>query len=59
MMGVDYIKIFENESTRVKGLTFHPKRPWVLVSLHTGLIQLWDYRHGYLVCNFHEHEGIN
>jgi hypothetical protein len=26
------------------GLCFHPKRPWVLASLHNGIIQLYDYR---------------
>lgn len=35
---------FENKSERVKGLAFHPKRPWILASLHSGAVQLWDYR---------------
>ncbi len=35
---------FESKSNRVKGLVFHPTRPWLLVSLHNGVIQLWDYR---------------
>ncbi len=26
---------FETESSRVKGLCFHPTRPWFLASLHT------------------------
>lgn len=56
-MTIEYLKVFENDSPRVKGLSFHPKRPWLLASLHTGLIQLWDYRMGYLLCTFHEHEG--
>ncbi|GFH20540.1 coatomer subunit alpha, partial [Haematococcus lacustris] len=30
---------FETKSNRVKGLAFHPKRPWVLASLHNGVIQ--------------------
>uniref|UniRef100_H2YWI1 Uncharacterized protein n=1 Tax=Ciona savignyi TaxID=51511 RepID=H2YWI1_CIOSA len=30
---------FETKSARVKGLSFHPKRPWVLSSLHNGCIQ--------------------
>ena len=25
---------------RVKGLSFHPKRPWILASLHSGVIQV-------------------
>ena len=35
---------FETKSNRVKGLCFHPARPWILASLHNGLIQLWNYR---------------
>ncbi|KAJ9518428.1 hypothetical protein QJQ45_018452 [Haematococcus lacustris] len=48
---------FETKSNRVKGLAFHPKRPWVLASLHNGVIQLWDYRMGSLIDRFDEHEG--
>jgi len=28
----------------ILGICFHSKRPWVLASLHNGVIQLWDYR---------------
>ena len=31
---------FESKSARVKGLAFHPVRPWVAASLHNGVIQL-------------------
>lgn len=31
---------FESKSARVKGLAFHPVRPWVCASLHNGVIQL-------------------
>ena len=48
---------FESKSARVKGLSFHPKRPWILASLHSGLIQLWDYRVCTLIDKFDEHEG--
>lgn len=48
---------FETKSNRVKGLTFHPKRPWILASLHSGVIQLWDYRMGTLIDKFDEHDG--
>jgi coatomer protein complex subunit alpha (xenin) len=48
---------FETKSNRVKGLSFHPKRPWILASLHSGVIQLWDYRMGTLLDRFDEHEG--
>uniref|UniRef100_A0A2C9L6T8 Uncharacterized protein n=1 Tax=Biomphalaria glabrata TaxID=6526 RepID=A0A2C9L6T8_BIOGL len=48
---------FETKSARVKGLTFHPKRPWALASLHNGVIQLWDYRMCTLIDKFDEHDG--
>lgn len=48
---------FETKSPRVKGLAFHPKRPWILASLHNGVIQLWDYRMCTLLEKFDEHEG--
>lgn len=44
--------------SRVKGLSFHPKRPWILASLHSGVIQLWDYRMGTLIDRFDEHDGV-
>ncbi|KAK6589732.1 coatomer complex subunit alpha [Cryptosporidium xiaoi] len=47
----------ESKSTRAKGLSFHPKLPWILVSLHNGVIQFWDYRIGSLLDTFEEHEG--
>lgn len=47
----------ETKSNRVKGLSFHPKLNWILASLHTGVIQLWDYRLGSLIDRFEEHEG--
>jgi len=48
---------FETRSKRVKGLSFHPKRPWILASLHDGTIQLWDYQMGTLLEKYQEHEG--
>ena len=45
---------FETKSNRVKGLSFHPKRPWILASLHSGVVQLWDYRMGTLIDRFDE-----
>uniref|UniRef100_A0A2M3YZ37 Coatomer subunit alpha n=1 Tax=Anopheles braziliensis TaxID=58242 RepID=A0A2M3YZ37_9DIPT len=48
---------FETKSARVKGLSFHPKRPWILASLHSGVIQLWDYRISTLIEKFDEHDG--
>ncbi|KAG5518110.1 hypothetical protein PMAC_003296 [Pneumocystis sp. 'macacae'] len=48
---------FESKSSRVKGVAFHPKRTWILTSLHNGTIQLWDYRMGTLIDRFDEHDG--
>eukprot|EP01105_Mastigella_eilhardi_P021820 TRINITY_DN5311_c0_g1_i1.p1 TRINITY_DN5311_c0_g1~~TRINITY_DN5311_c0_g1_i1.p1 ORF type:complete len:1263 (-),score=380.06 TRINITY_DN5311_c0_g1_i1:95-3883(-) len=48
---------FETKSNRVKGLSFHPTRPWILASLHNGVIQLWDYRIKTLIDKFDEHLG--
>ncbi|KAM7263998.1 hypothetical protein ACFE04_001681 [Oxalis oulophora] len=48
---------FETKSNRVKGLSFHTKRPWILASLHSGVIQIWDYRMGTLIDRFEEHDG--
>ena len=51
------LKKFETKSARVKGLSFHPTRPWVLASLHNGVIQLYDYRMCVLLEKFDEHDG--
>ncbi|ODV85936.1 hypothetical protein CANARDRAFT_28002 [[Candida] arabinofermentans NRRL YB-2248] len=48
---------FESKSSRAKGVAFHPKRPWILVSLHSSTIQLWDYRMGTLIDRFEDHDG--
>ena len=48
---------FETKSNRVKGLALHPTRPWILSSLHNGLIQLWNYRIGTKLDEYAEHEG--
>ncbi|TID22465.1 Coatomer alpha subunit [Venturia nashicola] len=48
---------FESKSSRAKGIAFHSSRPWILVSLHSSTIQLWDYRMGTLIDRFEEHDG--
>lgn len=50
---------FETKSNRVKGVAFHPTRPWVLASLHNGVIQLWDYRLKVLIEKFDQHQGFS
>lgn len=54
---VEMLIKFETKSARVKGLSFHHKRPWILASLHSGVIQLWDYRMCTLLDKFDEHDG--
>lgn len=49
---------FETRTSRVKGLSFHPTRPWILAGVYSGEIQLWDYRLGTIIEKFIEHEGI-
>ncbi|GLJ14130.1 hypothetical protein SUGI_0226720 [Cryptomeria japonica] len=51
----EYKMLFETNSARVKGLSFHPTRPWILASLHSGIIQLWNYQMGILIGRFDEH----
>lgn len=48
---------FETKSKRVKGLSFHKYRPWILASLHNGSINLFDYRAGCLLEKFEDHDG--
>jgi len=50
-------KKFESKSNRVKGLAFHPTRPWILTSLHNGQIQLYDYIRQTIIDKFEEHDG--
>lgn len=33
----------ELETARVKGISFHPTRPWVLYCTHTGTVHMHDY----------------
>ncbi|KAL3514717.1 hypothetical protein ACH5RR_027434 [Cinchona calisaya] len=35
--------VVENTESEVLGLSFHRKRPWLLLGLGNGVIQLWDY----------------
>ena len=56
-MGDGLLIKFESKSARVKGLAFHPSRHWLLVSLHTGIVQLLDYRMGTILEKYEEHEG--
>lgn len=48
---------WEPQSVRVKGIAFHPRRRWVLTSLHSGAIKLWDYGEKVLIDQYEEHKG--
>lgn len=48
---------FEQKCPRVKGVSFHPSRPWLAACLHNGLIQIWDYKLGIKVDTLEDHEG--
>ena len=48
---------YETKSKRVKGLSFHKHRPWILASLHNGSINLFDYRAAVLLEKFEDHDG--
>lgn len=49
---------YEPTTRRFRGnLLIILDRPWILVSLHSSTIQLWDYRMGTLIDRFEEHDG--
>eukprot|EP01084_Bolivina_argentea_P235886 396784_1 len=51
-------KQFVSNSTRVKGISFHPTKPLILTSLSSGTIQLWNYADNILLHQFHNaHKG--
>lgn len=45
-------KKFETQTARVKGACFHPTRPWIITSLHSGSIQIWDYNMKIIIATF-------
>ncbi|PON88367.1 Guanine nucleotide-binding protein, beta subunit [Trema orientale] len=50
-------KKLETKSDGVKGLSFHRTKAWILASLESGVIQLWDYTRATLIDQFHHHRG--
>ena len=42
-MRLDIKKTFSNRSDRVKGIDFHPTEPWILTTLYSGKIEIWNY----------------
>ncbi|CAH8281768.1 unnamed protein product [Eruca vesicaria subsp. sativa] len=49
--------LLDSKSDQVNGISFHPKRPWILSSFHSGDIVLVDYRSRTVIHRFKEHEG--
>ena len=55
---LSYEVVFERDNnTRVKSLSFHARLPLLVVSYHSGLVQLFNYHRGTLVSSMEEHEG--
>lgn len=50
---------FDHKSNRVKGVAFHPTRPWVLTSHYNGSIQIWDHKLKTLVDKYENHHEGN
>lgn len=49
--------VMEEETQRVKSIAFHPGKPVVLVALHNGKIQGWNYTYKTILFELAEHEG--
>ena len=47
----------EFKSGRVKRFSFDPRWPWILVALHTGVIEIWNYEEHKVVRQFGEPRG--
>lgn len=43
---------FEIKTNKVKGLSFHPEKSWILVSTYKGELQIWDYRVSAMINQF-------
>lgn len=41
-----FLKKFESATggARAKSISFHPSRPWLLVSFYSGSVQIWDHK---------------
>ncbi|GKV21922.1 hypothetical protein SLEP1_g31846 [Rubroshorea leprosula] len=42
-LGLEIEKDFVQTSERVKSVDLHPTKPWILTSLHSGSVCIWDY----------------
>ncbi|KAI3425793.1 hypothetical protein D9Q98_007768 [Chlorella vulgaris] len=49
---LDIKKIFSQRSDRVKSIELHPTEPWILASLYSGHVYIWNYAEQSLVKSF-------
>ncbi|KAL3514716.1 hypothetical protein ACH5RR_027433 [Cinchona calisaya] len=49
--------VVENTESEVLGLSFHKKRPWLLLGLGNGVIQLWDYYMRSIIHCYEDHRN--
>jgi coatomer subunit beta' len=52
MRGSEIKKLVTTHSERVKSISFHSKRPWILVSLYSGSLQIYERSTGQIVKSF-------
>lgn len=50
-------RIMEQETARVKSLSFHPSKPIIVSGHHSGVIKAWDYQMNVCVYDFLDHDG--
>ena len=51
-MDVVLQRVFSQRSERVKGLDIHPTEPWIVASLYSGHVYIWNYVEQNLVNSF-------
>lgn len=56
-MAREVSKVMEQETVRVKSLTFHPNKPIIISGHHNGVIKAWDYQMNVCVHDFLGHDG--
>jgi len=44
-------------SKRVKAVCFHSEMSWVLIALHSGVVQIWDYDYAVMCDEYNAHTG--
>jgi len=42
---------------RVKAVCFHSEMSWVIVALHSGVVQIWDYDYAVMCDEYNAHSG--